>query len=83
MVSCIAVRLDSLLLRGVRAGPCFWERARRRKHARRHARPRNGLKPGLAQMPRNNRLSNRTAMPANKRSLSPFQSSVIELYLLI
>ena len=26
--------------------PCFWERARRLKHARRKARPRDSLKPG-------------------------------------
>ena len=58
----MAVRLDSLLLGGVSAGPCFWVRARRHKHARRHARPRVGLKQGPALTPRNNRLSNGTAM---------------------
>ena len=61
-VHTIAVPLDSLLLRGVSAGPCFGGRARRRKHARRHARPRDCLKPGPALTPRNNRLSNGTAM---------------------
>ena len=58
----IALPLDSLLLRGVSAGPCFCLLARRRKHALRHARPRNGLKAGPALTPRNNRLSSGRAM---------------------
>ena len=53
----MALPLDSLLLRGVSAGPCFCLRARRRKHAWHHACPRNGLKAGPALTPRNNRLS--------------------------
>ena len=48
LVVAIALPLDSLLLRGVSAGPCFCLQARRRKHARRHARPRDGLKAGPA-----------------------------------
>ena len=42
----IAVPLYSPLLRGVAKRPCFWGRARRRKHARHHAHPRDGLKTG-------------------------------------
>ena len=42
----IALPLDSLLLHGVSAGPCFCLQARRRKHARRHACPRDSLKQG-------------------------------------
>ena len=57
----IALTLDSLLLRGVAARPCFCLRARCRKHARRHARPRDGLKSGLGLTPRN-RVSNGRAM---------------------
>ena len=56
----IALQLDSLLLPGVAARPCFCLRAWRRKHARRHARPQEGLKVGLGLMPR--RLSNGRAM---------------------
>ena len=62
MIVPIALPLDSLLLRGVSTGPCFCFRARRRKHAWRHARPRNDLKAGPALMPRNNRLSSGRAM---------------------
>ena len=62
----IALLLDSLLLRGVSAGPCFCLWARCRKHARRHARPRDGLKAGPALTPRNNRLSSGRAMQYNK-----------------
>ena len=40
LVRNIAIPLDSLLLRGVAPRPCFWQRARR------HARPRDGLKTG-------------------------------------
>ena len=46
-VHTIAGRLDSLLLRRVAPRPCFWQRARRHKHARHFARSRDGLKPGL------------------------------------
>ena len=59
----IALPLDSLLLRGVAARPCFCLQAQHRKHARRHAHPRDGLKAGLGLMPRSNRLSNGRAMP--------------------
>ena len=62
----IALPLNSLLLHGVSARPCFGVRARRCKHARRHARPIDGLKQGLALTPRNNRLSNGRAMLYNK-----------------
>ena len=62
IVKPIAIPLYSLLLHGVSAGPCFWGRAWRHKHARRHARPRDGLKPGPALTPHNNRLSNGRAM---------------------
>ena len=62
----IALPLDSLLLRGVAARPCFWLRARCHKHARRHARPRESLKAGLGTTPRNNRLSNGRAMDGTK-----------------
>ena len=58
----IALPLDSLLLRGVAARHCFWLRARRSKHARRHAGPCDGLKAGLGLTPRCNRLSNGRAM---------------------
>ena len=58
----IAIPLDSLLLRGVRAGPCFCLQAWRRKHARHHARPRDSLKADPALTPRNNRLSSGRAM---------------------
>ena len=58
----IALPLDSLLLRGISARPCFCLRARRRKQALCHARPRDGLKAGLGLMPRSNRLSNGRAM---------------------
>ena len=58
----IALPLNSLLLHGVSARPYFGVWARRRKHARRHARPRDGLKASLALTPRNNRLSNGRAM---------------------
>ena len=54
--------LDSLLLRGISAWPCFFLRARRRKHARRHARPCDGLKAGLGLTQWSNRLSNGRAM---------------------
>ena len=58
----IALPLDSLLLRGFTAGPCFCLQARRRKHAWRHACPRDGLKQGPALTPQNNRLSSGRAM---------------------
>ena len=58
----IALPLDSLLLHGVSARPCFWVRARPCKHARCHACPWDGLKAGLGLTPRNNRLSNGRAM---------------------
>ena len=44
----IALPLDSLLLRGVSAGPCVCLRARRRKHMRGHARPCDSRKAGPA-----------------------------------
>ena len=58
----IALPLDSLLLCGVSAGPCFGLRALRFKHVPRHVRPRDGLKAGPALTPRNNRLSSGRAM---------------------
>ena len=58
----IALPLDSLLLCGVSAGPCFCLRALRFKHVPRHVRPRDGLKAGPALTPRNNRLSSGRAM---------------------
>ena len=68
---CIALPLDSLLLRGVSAGPCFCLRAWRRKHARRHVCPRDGLKAGPALTPHNNRLSSERAMPDYNWLLAP------------
>ena len=62
----LALPLDSLLLRGVAARPCFCLRAWRRKHARHHAPPRDGLKAGLGLTPRSNRLSNGRAMENGK-----------------
>ena len=48
MVDRIALPLDSLLESNVSARPCFCLRAQHRKKARRRARPRDGLKAGLA-----------------------------------
>ena len=62
----IALPLDSLLLRGVSAGPCFCLQARRGKHVRRHARPCEGQKAGPALTPRNNRLTSGRAMTVAK-----------------
>ena len=56
MASSIALPLDSLLLRGVSAGPCFCLWSRCCKHARRRACTRDGLKQGPTLTPRNNRL---------------------------
>ena len=62
----IALPLDSLLLRGVSAGPCFCLQARRCKYAQRHACPRDSLKAGPALTPRNNRLYIGRAMGSDK-----------------
>ena len=43
-------------LKDLAARPGFWEWARRRKHARRKARPRDSLKPGPVAMPPSNAL---------------------------
>ena len=59
----IVLPLDSLLLHGISAGPCFCLWARRIKHARHHGLPRDGLKAGPALTPLNNRLSSGRAMP--------------------
>ena len=74
MVFTIALPLDSLLLRGVSAGPCFCLRARHRKHMRRHARPCEDLKAGPALTPRNNRLSSGRVMPKGF-NFTPFVSN--------
>ena len=59
----------SLLLHGVSAGPCFFLRVRRRKHACRHAGPRDGLKVGPALTPSNNRLSSGRAMLSTRQEI--------------
>jgi hypothetical protein len=76
----IALPLNSLLLHGVSARPYFGVWARRRKHARRHARPRDGLKASLALTPRNNRLSNGRAMIKVKCTIFSTLLHVVSLF---
>ena len=56
------------LVRHLSTRPGFWERARRRKHARRKARPRDSLKPGLGATPVSKALFYQSSMAKTMHS---------------